>query len=101
MRDSSITGTDKKNFSKNCLVKVHDFRGATVADINHYIIPIWKKKPDVIILHVETNDSVPRTLSEILYDLLQLKSVIITKTLRNFAVIFSQTTLRVDHGKAF
>ena len=40
VRDSSITGIDKKNFSKNCLVKVHDFRGATVADINHYIIPI-------------------------------------------------------------
>ena len=46
--DSSITGIDEKRFSKNCLVKVHDFRSATLADINHHIIPILQKKPDVL-----------------------------------------------------
>ena len=67
-------------------------RGATLADINHHIIPILKKKPDVIILHVGTNESVSRTSHEILDDLLQLKSAI-TKTLPNCHVIFSQPTL--------
>ena len=57
-------------------MKVHDFRGATLVDISDRIIPILKKKPNVIILHVETNDSVSRTSREILVDLLQLKSVI-------------------------
>ena len=90
---------DEKRFSKNCLVKVHDFRGATLADFNHHIIPILKKKPDVIILHVGTNDSVSRTSREILDDLLQLKSAF-TKTLPNCQVIFSQPTLGVDNGKA-
>ena len=97
--DSIITGIDEKSLSKNLLVKVHDFRGVTLADINYHIIPILKKKPDVIILHVGTNDSVSRTSREILDDMLQLKSAI-TKTLPNFQVIFSPPTLRVDNGKA-
>ena len=97
--DSIITGIDEKRLSKNRLVKVHDFRSATLTDINHHIIPILKKKPDVIILHVGTNDSVSRTSRKILDDLLQLKSAI-TKKLPNCQVIFSQLTLRVDNGKA-
>ena len=99
MGDSVITGIDEKRLSKNRLVKVHDFREATLADINHHIIPILNKKPDVIILHVGTNDSVSRTSREILDDLLQLKSAI-TKTLSNCRVVFLQPTLRVDNGKA-
>ena len=98
MKDSIFTGIDEKRPSKNCLVKVHDFRGATLADINHHIIPILKKKPNVIILHVETN-SVSTTSREILNDLLQIKGVI-TKTLPNCHVIFSRPKLRVDNGKA-
>ena len=38
--DSIITEIDEKRLSTNCLVKVHDFRGATLADINHQVIPI-------------------------------------------------------------
>ena len=99
MRDSIISGIDEKRLSKNRLVKVRDFRGANLAYINQHIIPILKKKPDVIILHIGTNDSVSRTPREILDDLLQLKSAI-TKILPNCQVIFSQPTLRVDNGKA-
>ena len=97
--DSIITGIDEKRLSKNRLVKVYDFRGVTLANINHHIIPIWKIKPDVIILHVGMNDLVSRTSHGILDDLLQHKSAI-TKTLPNFQVFFSQPTLRVDNGKA-
>ena len=100
MGDSIITGIDEKRLSKNRLVKVHDFRSAILANVNHHIIPIIKKKPDVIILLVGTNDSVSRTSREILDDLLQLKSAITTKTLPKCQVIFSQPTLRVDNGKA-
>ena len=99
MGDSIIAGIDGIRLSKNRLVKVHDFRGATLADINHHIVPILKKIPDAIILDVGTNDFASRTSREILDDLLQLKSAI-TKTLPNCQVIFSQPTLRVDNGKA-
>ena len=90
---------DEKRLSKNCLVKGHDTRGATLVDINHHIILILKKKLDVIILHVGMNDSVTRTSIEIIDDQLQLKSAI-TKTLPNCQVILLQPTLWVDDGKA-
>ena len=46
MGDSIIAGIDEKRLSIDRLVQVHDFRGVTLADINHHIIPILKKKPD-------------------------------------------------------
>ena len=73
---------------------MHDFRGATLADINHHIILILKKKLDVTILHVATNDYVSRTSHEILDDMLQLQSVI-TKTVPNCKVIFLQPTFQI------
>ena len=99
MRGSIITGINEKNLSQNRLVKAHDFRGDTLADINQNIIPILKKKPNVIVLHIGANDFVSRTSRGILDYLLQLKSVI-TKMLPNFQVMFSQPTHRVDNGKA-
>ena len=98
MVDSIITGINEKRFSKNRLVKAHDFRGSTLVDINHHIILILKKKADVIILHVGTNNSVSRTSREIFDDLLQLKSVI-TKVVPKCQVIFWRSTFRVDNGK--
>ena len=98
MVDSIITGINEKRFSKNRLVKAHDFRGSTLVDINHHIILILKKKADVIILHVGTNNSVSRTSREIFDDLLQLKSVI-TKAIPKCQVTFWHSTLRVDNDK--
>ena len=62
MGNSIITGIDEKRLSKNHFVKLHDFRGATLADINYDVIPILKKKQDVIILHAGTNDFASGTL---------------------------------------
>ena len=72
---------------------------ATLADINHHIIPILNKNPDVIVLRVWTNDFATRTSREIFDDLLLLKGVI-SKTLPNYKVIFLQPTLQMDNGKA-
>ena len=65
---------------------------AILGNINYHIIPILKKKPNVIILYVGRNDFVSRTLHEILDDFLHLKSGI-NKTLPNCKVIFLQPTL--------
>ena len=99
MGDCIITGIDDKRLSKKCLVKMQDFSGATLADINQHIFPILKKTPDAIILHVTTSDCVSRTSREILDDLLQLISAI-TKTLPICQVIFSKPTFKLDNGKA-
>ena len=77
---------------------MHDFRGVTLADINRRIIPILKKKPDVIILHIRAKYSVYKTLRKIFDDLLQLKKVV-TKALSHYKVFFLQATVRLDNGK--
>ena len=56
--DSIINGVNEERINKkNRPVKVRIFPGATVADMDHYLIPIIQKKPSNIILHVETNDA--------------------------------------------
>ena len=98
--DSILTGIDEKRLSnKNQLVKVRDFRGATIDDLKHHLVPLLKKEPDNIILHIGTNDSTSKTSREILDGLLQLKQLI-TTTLPNSKVILSRPTLRIDNGKA-
>ena len=57
VRDSMINGIDEKRLSQKFdNVKVFHFSGARIEDLNHYIVPIIKNKPDYLILHVGTND---------------------------------------------
>ena len=56
--DSMVNGIDEKRLSqKYGNVKVFHFSGARIEDLNHYIVPIIKNKPDYLILHVGTNDA--------------------------------------------
>ena len=56
--DSIINGViEEKIKKKDKPVKVHNFPGATVADMEHDLIPIIQKTPSNIILHVRTNDA--------------------------------------------
>ena len=56
--DSIIIGVIQERINKKDRpVKVRNFPGATVPDIEHYLIPIIQKKPSNIILHVGTNDA--------------------------------------------
>ena len=97
--DSILTGIDEKRLSRNNqVVKVRDFRGATIDDLKHHLVPLLKKKPEHIILHIGTNDAVSKTSRRILDDLLQLKQNIIN-TLPTCRVIVSRPTIRND-GKA-
>ena len=76
---SILTGIDEKRLSRNNnqVVKVRDFRGATIDDLKHHLVPLLKKKPEHIILHIGTNDAVSKTSRQILDELLQLKQYII------------------------
>ena len=60
---------------KDSPVKVRNFSGATVADMEHYLIPIIQKKPSNIILHVGTNDAKNLPSRTVLDNLLKLKIV--------------------------
>ena len=60
--DSILTGIDEKRLARNNkVVKVRDFRGATIDDLKHHLVPLLKKKPEHIILHIGTNDAVSKT----------------------------------------
>ena len=73
-------------------------KSATIDDLKHHLVPLLKKKPEHIILHIGTNDAVSKTSRQILDELLQLKQYIIN-TLPTCRVIVSRPTIRTD-GKA-
>ena len=57
-----VNGIDEKRLSKkHGNVKSFHFSGARIEYINQYIIPIIKKKPHYLILHVGTNDATTNT----------------------------------------
>ena len=55
--DSILNNIEGRGISKQGNVKVNSFSGATLADMKHHIIPtISQNAPDVIILHIGSND---------------------------------------------
>ena len=54
----------KENIGKNGIVHVKKFNGATIRDMHSYSILIIEKKPNVIILHVGTNNLPSRSGDE-------------------------------------
>ena len=56
--DSIISAIIEERINKKDRpVKVRNFLVATVADIEHYLIPVIQKQPDNVVLHVGTNDA--------------------------------------------
>ena len=66
--------------------------------MKHHVIPLLRKEPSFVIIHVGTNDAPYLTSRKILDNLLTLKSFM-TYNLSNCKVI-STPTLRTDDGKA-
>ena len=54
--DSMVRDIKGWLLSRNKTVKVHTFPGSTTEDIESFLIPLLKRKPDQILLHVGTND---------------------------------------------
>ena len=79
--DSMVNGIDEKRLSqKYGNVKVFHFSGARIKDLNHYIVPIIKNKPDCLILHVGANDAATNSSRKNGDDLLMLRTNISKKT---------------------
>ena len=73
--DSIINGICEERLSgKNGVVKVRNFPGATIEDINHNPVPILERNLCRLILHVGTNNAESCTSREILEKLLKLKT---------------------------
>ena len=100
MGDSVVNDIDEKRLSKkHGNSKDFHFSGARIEDIIQYIIPIIRKQPDYLILHVRTKDATTNTSKKIVDDLLILKSNIL-KQLPSCRIVLSKPIIRHDIGKA-
>ena len=98
--DSVVNDIDEKQLSKkHGNIKDFHFSGARIEDIIQYIIPIIRKQPDYLILHVRTKDATTNTSKKIVDDLLILKSNIL-KQLPSCRIVLSKPIIRHDIGKA-
>ena len=98
--DSILNGIILERLNrKGRVVKVYNFRDATVDEMKHHAIPLLRKEPSFIIIHAGTNDAPYLTSRKILDNLITLKSFI-TDKLPNCKVVISTPTLRTDDGKA-
>ena len=91
------TAIEERINKKDRPVKVRNFPGATVVDIEHYLILIIQQKPSNIILNVGTNDAKNLPSRAVLDNLLKLKALL-KDSLPTYRVFIS--TLRTDDGKA-
>ena len=93
--DSMLEGLDERKMSSKRVVKVRKFPGATTDDMYHYLKPLIQKQPDNVILHVGTNDASSCNSSEIVSNILKLRSFISQK-LPNANIILSKPIMRSD-----
>ena len=97
MGDSILNGIVKeKLFGQGRLIKVKRFPGSTVDDLSHYTIPIIRKKPINMIIHIRQTTLSVQLIQD---NLLKLKSLVNEK-LHQWKVWLSTPTLRTDNGKA-
>ena len=71
---------------------------ARISEMSQLIQPIIKKKPEFLILHIETNDATTNDSRKIVDDILLLKSAALN-SLPDCRVLVSKPTLRSGNGK--
>ena len=81
------------------MVKVRNFPGATIEDMQHNLVPILERNPCRLILHVGTNNAESCTSREILDKLLKLKTFISEKC-PQCQTVFLTPTIPTDKAKA-
>ena len=89
---------EEKLCRKSRNLKVQHFPGSALHDMNHHIVPILRKKPSHLMIHVETNDASSSTSRGILNKHLNLKSI--SKDINPDSDVWLSTpTMRTDRGK--
>ena len=97
--DSVVSGLRESKMSFRRNIKVRFFPGARIQDMYYYLVPLLRKRPDKIILHVGTNDAPHMKTDEMLEELGKLKSLI-WEMLPSVKIVLSAPTIRVDKHNA-
>ena len=90
---------ESKLTEKNRVVKVRAFPGSNIQDMFSYIVPLLRKRPSYLILHIGTNDAAYKPVDDILNELIKLKTFI-SEQLPTCKIVISQPTTRNDNLKA-
>ena len=96
---SILNGIEENRLSKTRNVKVRAFSGAYVDDMYDYLLPLLKKKPSYIFLHIGSNDAPHKTGKDIFNEILGLKSFILFM-LPTVTIYLSCPVLRLDDARA-
>ena len=70
-----LAGLREAKLSSNKKIKVSFLPGAKTEDLQYHLIPYLKRKPDNIIIHIDTNDSPYKSEDLIYKDLLNVKQI--------------------------
>ena len=97
--DSMIAGLREGKLSRNRKVKVRFFPGAKMKDFYYYLVPLLKKKPGNIILHLGTNDAPYKNEVEIYKELKSIKDFL-KKRHPSCKVYISAPILPLDNKNA-
>ena len=81
-------------------IKVHSFPAARIQDMYYYLVPLLRKRPDKIILHVGTNDAPHMKADEMLEELGNLGKSLNWEMLSSVKIVLSAPTIRVDKHNA-
>ena len=99
MGDSILSQIREDKLCKKGTIKVRCFPGVKFEDFYHYAIPLINKKPDLILLHMGTNNAPYSTPEKMVDQILGLKNFILQK-LPTCEIIISTPTLRTDNTTA-
>ena len=97
--DSMLLDVDEKRLSKHKM-KVRSFPGAKVDDMYDYVKPLLKKKPQNVIIHVGTNNTVGESSRLILDQILAFKHFVESSLREDSKVVISTVVQRSDNPKA-
>ena len=95
MGDSIWSGLREYKMSRRKTIKVRTFPGATINDMKFFVVPLLKKKPDKVIIHVGTNDAPHFTPDEMFKNMKELR-LLIQKMVPSAKIII----IRVDKANS-
>ena len=99
MGDSILSGLREYKMSRRKTIKVRTFPGATINDMKFFVVPLLKKKPDKVIIHVGTNDAPHFTPDEMFKNMKELR-LLIQKMVPSAKIIISSPVIRVDKANS-
>ena len=94
--DSMVSNINEKTLSRKFHMKVRSFPGANTRDLQDYVKPLIRKRPDKIIIVIGTNDIERKPVNDILRSIKLVMDMILEK-LPDCHLVISEIIRRADN----